>query len=186
MKKLAMLMLMVTIISAQGLKLDLMGGIGITKGCEVLNDELFKITLQSGANYGLRAQAIASNIGIEFYYTLNTLEPDAIDKLTNGVLDFSDKFANYGIGLILQGKGFLAPYLSLDYGKTKFLGEHKYAPDGKHYSVGLGLKFMPTSIGLWGEARLLRVSDLFKDLKEFTTEGKFTTFSVTVGGVFRF
>lgn len=185
MKKVFIFLAIATMAFAQ-VNLVLMGGIGATKGSDVLDDQLFHISLASGANYGLKAQAMAGRIGLEVYYTLNTLQPNAIDKVTNGELDFSDKFANYGIGLVLQGGGILAPYLSFDYGKTKFLGTYKYAPDGKHYSIGLGVKFAPAFFGVWGEARLLRVTDLLKEFSEFTTEGKFTTFSVTVGGLIKF
>ncbi len=185
MKKIVIFLAIATLAIAQ-VNLVFLGGIGVTKGSDVLNDQLFRISLSSGANYGLKAQAMAGRIGVEVYYTLNTLESNAIDKVTNGKLDFSDKFANYGIGLVLQGGGILNPYLSFDYGKTRFLGSHKYATDGKHYSLGLGVKFAPAFFGVWGEARILRVSDLLKEFSEFKTEGKFTTFSVTVGGLIKF
>ncbi len=186
MKKFLALFFVVGLIFAQGIDFDLMGGLGVIKGSNILDDNLFLIKLSTGANYGLKAQAFVSKFGVEAYYILNSLEPDAINKVTHGDLDFSDKFATYGLGFVLRSGGILSPYFALDYGKTKFLGTHTYSPDGKHYSLALGIKFVPSMIGIWAEAKLLRVSDILKDFHEFNTSGKFTTFSVTAGGVFKF
>ncbi len=165
---------------------DIMPGVGIVKGSEVLDTHLFNIKLSSGADYGIRAQLSTTLLGLEAYYVVNSLETNAIDKIRHLDLDFSDKFVNYGVGVFLHGSGLIAPYLSLTYGKTKFTGTHRYAPDGKHFTVGLGAKVMLSSIGLWGEARVLRVMDILEEYEEFADPGKFTTFSVNVGAVLRF
>ncbi len=165
---------------------DLMPGVGVVKGSEVLDTNLFNINLSSGADFGIRAQLSTTLIGVEAYYFVNSLETNAIDKVKHLDLDFSDKFVNYGVGVFLHGSGLIAPYLSATYGITKFTGEHTYAPDGKHFTVGLGAKFMLSSIGIWGEARLLRVMDILEEYEEFADPGKFTTFSVNVGAVIRF
>ncbi len=165
---------------------DLMPGVGVVKGSQVLDSNLFNIKLSSGANYGIRVQMSTTLLGVEAYYFANSLESNAIDKVRHLDLDFSDKFVNYGLGVFIHGSGLIAPYLSATYGKTKFTGNHQYAPDGKHFTVGIGAKAMLSSIGVWGEARLLRVMDILEEYQEFADPGKFTTFSVTVGAVLRF
>jgi len=164
---------------------ELMPGIGIVKGSRVLDTSLFSINLSSGADYGIRAQFNTTLIGVEAYYFVNSLEADAVNKVRRLELDFSDQFVTYGLGLVLHGSGIIAPYLSATYGKTRFTGNHHYAPDGKHFTLGLGAKFMISAIGIWGEARLLRVMDILKDYREFSDPGKFTTFSVNVGAVIK-
>ncbi len=174
-------------LQAQLFKLELMPQIGFTNGSTVLNSDLFSISMDSGVNYGIRTDLTFAFVGVQLYYVANSLQTKAIDKLLNLELDFSDKFVNYGIGVILQSPGILlCPFLSATYGRTKFTGQHKYAPDGKHYSLGAGIKAGLGKVGIWAEIRFLRIMDTLKDYWDFFKDnGSFSTFSASGGIIIR-
>lgn len=177
------LLLLIFPLKAQLFKVEIMPQIGFTNGSTILDSNLFSIKMNSGVNFGLRTDIMLTFIGLQLYYNVNSLETNALDKVLNVDLDFSDKFVNYGIGVVIESPGVLLhPFLSATYGKTKFTGSHRYAPDGKHYSLGAGIKAGIGKIGVWGEIRLLRVMDSLQDYRDFFRDtGSFTTFSASGG-----
>ena len=186
MKKIVLLLTAVLLIfplKAQLFKVEIMPQVGFTKGSTILDSNLFSIKMDSGVNFGIRTDIMFTFIGVQLYYNLNSLETNALDKVLDVDLDFSDKFVNYGIGVVIESPGVLIhPFLSATYGKTKFTGSHRYAPDGSHYSLGAGVKAGIGKIGIWGEIRLLRVMDSLEDYRDFFKDnGSFTTFSASGG-----
>jgi len=180
------LVLLIFPLKAQLLKVEVMPQIGFTNGSTILDSSLFSIKMSSGVNFGIRTDIMFTFIGVQLYYNVNSLETNAFDKLLNVDLDFSDKFVNYGIGVVVESPGILIhPFVSATYGRTKFSGSHRYAPDGKHYSLGAGIKAGLGKIGVWGEIRLLRVMDSLQNYKDFFKDtGSFTTFSASGGMLF--
>ncbi len=171
---------------SSGLRIDLMAGGGYTKGSTVLSTDLFSIDLNSGANYEVKAQLLFFGLGIEGYYSVNSLLPDAFSLYPKEKLDFSDQFTNYGLGVVFGGKGNLSPYISLKYGKTKFTGSHKYVPDGKHVIGSIGAKFVLKRFGIWGEVKFMRMIDILKEWENlFKDNGNFNTISITGGLLLR-
>ncbi len=182
-KLLLFLILTSGVINASPITLDLMIGGGYTKGSTLLSSELFSIEFNSGANYEAKVQALFFGLGAEFYYSINSLKPDAFSLYPLKALDFSDKFTNYGVGVVFGGGGgTFSPYISLKYGKTKFTGDYKYAPDGKHVIGAGGVKLSLSHIGIWGEVKFMRMMDILKEWSDiFEDSGNFNTFSITVG-----